>query len=101
MRHPPGHGAGSYSGNMYRATSSAGVWVRRAARALLLVGSGVTFLGLMGSALADGATDLEQISPLVWTMIAISVGGSILVFAILAYALWKFRDPETKGRRYG
>ena len=50
---------------------------------------------------ATGQTDLQQISPLVWVMLAISVGGAIITFAFLTYALWKFRDPTTKGRRYG
>jgi len=50
---------------------------------------------------AAGATVLQEITPLVWVILAISVAGSILTFAVLAYALWKFRDPATKGRRYG
>jgi heme/copper-type cytochrome/quinol oxidase subunit 2 len=50
---------------------------------------------------AAGPTDLQQISPLVWVILAISVGGAIITFAFLAYAVWKFRDPTVKGRRYG
>ena len=50
---------------------------------------------------AGGETDLQQISPLVWVMLAISVAGASITFAFLVYALWKFRDPATKGRRYG
>ena len=50
---------------------------------------------------AAGETDLQQISPLVWVILAISVGGAIITFAFLVYAVWKFRDPATKGRRYG
>ncbi|MGA7861138.1 MAG: hypothetical protein WCB19_04710 [Thermoplasmata archaeon] len=50
---------------------------------------------------AAGQTDLQEISPLVWVLLAISVGGAIITFAFLVYAVWKFRDPATKGRRYG
>lgn len=50
---------------------------------------------------AGGETDLQQISPLVWVMLAISVAGASITFSFLVYALWKFRDPTTKGRRYG
>jgi NhaP-type Na+/H+ or K+/H+ antiporter len=50
---------------------------------------------------AAGQTDLQEIEPLVWVILAISVGGAIITFAFMAYAFWKFRDPTTKGRRYG
>ncbi len=60
----------------------------------------MTALAGVGSA-AAGPSDLQQVSPLVWTILAISIGGSILTFGILVYALWKFRDPDTKGLRYG
>jgi NhaP-type Na+/H+ or K+/H+ antiporter len=56
---------------------------------------------LPGLLRAAGQTDLQEISPLVWVILAISVGGAIITFAFLAYAVWKFRDPTTKGRRYG
>ncbi|MCI4353028.1 MAG: hypothetical protein L3K14_06535 [Thermoplasmata archaeon] len=59
-------------------------------------------LGLLpGPLRAAGQTDLQQISPLVWVILAISVGGAIITFAFLAYAVWKFRDPAARGRRYG
>ena len=67
----------------------------RAAGLILGLGAGP------GSLLAAGQTDLQQISPLVWVILAISVGGAIITFAFLAYAVWKFRDPATRGRRYG
>jgi heme/copper-type cytochrome/quinol oxidase subunit 2 len=58
--------------------------------------------GLLSPVLrAAGQTDLQEISPLVWIILAIAVGGAIITFAFLAYAVWKFRDPTTKGRRYG
>ncbi len=70
--------------------------VRRRAAGLALVAS------LLPTIMkAAGETDLQEISPLVWVMLAISVGGAIITFAFLAYAVWKFRDPSTKGRRYG
>jgi NhaP-type Na+/H+ or K+/H+ antiporter len=50
---------------------------------------------------AAGETDLQEISPLVWVILAIAIGGAIITFAFLAYAMWKFQDPATKGRRYG
>lgn len=50
---------------------------------------------------AGGETDLQQISPLVWVMLAISVAGASITFAFLVYAIWKFQDPTTKRRRYG
>lgn len=65
--------------------------------------AGLTFgLGMgPGSVLAAGQTDLQQISPLVWVILAISVGGAIITFAFMAYAVWKFRDPVARRRRYG
>lgn len=70
--------------------------------------SGVRRLGAGGSLaafamayLASGETNLELTSPLVWLMIAIAVGGTLVTFSFLVYAVWKFRDPNTKHRRYG
>ena len=48
-----------------------------------------------------GETNLEETMPLVWTMLAISVAGALITFGVLTYALWKFRDPAMKRRRYG
>ncbi len=48
-----------------------------------------------------GSTNLDQTNSLIWVMIAISAAGAIVTFAFLAYALWKYRDPKVKGRRYG
>lgn len=75
-------------------------------RSLGTVGRRATGSTLLSSVLlplrwAAGQTDLQQISPLVWVILAISVGGAIITFAFLAYAVWKFRDPAAKGRRYG
>ncbi len=46
-------------------------------------------------------TNLAETNALVWVMVGISAAGSIVTFAFLVYALWKFRDPKVKGRRYG
>ncbi len=51
--------------------------------------------------LAAGQTDLQQVSPLVWVLLALTVAGALITFAFLAYALWKHRDPATRRRRYG
>jgi hypothetical protein len=34
-------------------------------------------------------------------MIGISVAGAIVTFSFLVYAVWRFRDPKTRRRRYG
>ena len=54
-----------------------------------------------GALVAGGSTNLDQTNGLLWAMVAISVAGSIVTFAFLVYALWKFRDPKVKNRRYG
>lgn len=72
----------------------------RGARPALVGGSGLAILTATGAAAAS-PTDLAQTMPLVWVILAISVAGAFLTYAILAYALWRFRDPATRGRRYG
>jgi len=54
-----------------------------------------------GAWLASGSTNLAQTNGIVWAMVAISVAGSIVTFSFLVYAIWRFRDPKVKGRRYG
>jgi hypothetical protein len=51
--------------------------------------------------LAASESNLQLTSPLVWVLVAISAAGAIVTFAFLVYAVVKFRDPATKGRRYG
>lgn len=51
--------------------------------------------------LAPAESDLQLTSPILWTMIAIGVAGSIITFAFLVYAVWKFRDPSVRRRKYG
>ncbi len=46
-------------------------------------------------------TDLQQTLPLVYAMLIISIIGAAVTWGFLVYALWKFRDPATKGRKYG
>ncbi len=68
------------------------------------VGASVTFGSgsILGASLrASGETNLQLTTPLLWTMIAISVAGAIVTFSFLVYALWRYRDPGTRRRRYG
>ncbi|MCI4322024.1 MAG: hypothetical protein L3K05_06955 [Thermoplasmata archaeon] len=59
------------------------------------------FAAPLPALLAAGSTDLQQTSPLVWVMVAVSVAGALITYAFLAYAIWRYRDPHTRGRRYG
>ncbi len=74
--------------------------LRRLARGLTTWAGGSVLLATAGMA-AAGPTNYEETIPLVWVMVAISVAGAIITWGIMAYALWKFRDPATKRRRYG
>lgn len=71
-------------------------WLRGASALALVLGA----LALPGLAIA-GSTDAQQTAPLIWVMLALSIAGAVLVFAVLVWALIRFRDPRTKGRRYG
>lgn len=73
---------------------------RGGARLSLIGAAGLGVLGVTGAASAGG-TNLQQTSPLVWVIVAISVGGAIITWGFMVYAILKFRDPATKGRRYG
>jgi hypothetical protein len=46
-------------------------------------------------------TILEQVTPLIWVILAISAGGAIITYAFLVYAVWKFKDRSTRRRNYG
>ncbi|HYA54651.1 MAG TPA: hypothetical protein VEG42_03505 [Thermoplasmata archaeon] len=50
---------------------------------------------------ASGETNIQQTNALVWVMVGMSVTGAIITFSFLVYSLWKFRDPQVRGRRYG
>ncbi len=60
---------------------------------------------LLGGAIAlaplVGETNLQMTNDLIWVMTGIAVGGAIITFAFLAYAIIKFRDPKMKGHRHG
>lgn len=59
-------------------------------------------LALVGAWSLAGATeDLAAISPLVWVMVAMSVGGAAITYGFLYYAIWRFKDPSTRRRNYG
>jgi hypothetical protein len=69
--------------------------------------TGAGRLGAAGSSAIAAAsyrateTNLQLTSPLVWVLVAISVAGALVTYAFLVYAVWKFRDPKVKNRRYG
>ncbi|MGI0070919.1 MAG: hypothetical protein ACRECT_02430 [Thermoplasmata archaeon] len=50
---------------------------------------------------ASGETPLQLTEPVLWLMLALTVGGAIVTYAFLVYAVWRFRDPTMKGRRHG
>ena len=74
---------------------------RRWLRGVLTAAGPVALLSLSGLAAAAGQTDLQETLPLVQAMFFLSLAGALLTFIILVWALLKFRDPTTKGRRYG
>lgn len=49
----------------------------------------------------SGATVLQEVTPLLWVLIGLSVGGAAITYGFLVYAIWRFRDPTTKRRNYG
>ncbi len=73
------------------------LWLRAAAIASSTAGA----LSLSGVAAAAGQTNLNETAPLVDAMFILSMIGALITFFVLVWALWKFRDPTTKGRRYG
>jgi hypothetical protein len=52
-------------------------------------------------ALGAGESNLQLTEPLLWVMIGISVAGAIVTFSFLVYAVWRFRDPKMRRRKYG
>jgi hypothetical protein len=61
--------------------------------------SAVLLAGSMITAAAQSIYD--QVSPLVWVLLALSAGGAAITYAFLVYAIWRFRDPNTRRRNYG
>jgi hypothetical protein len=88
------------SGNKYAAPHGFRVRALPPAGPGAALAKGGTVVGLLG-ALGAGQTNLQLTEPLLWTMLGISVAGAIVTFAFLVYAVWKFRDPKTRRRRYG
>jgi 4-amino-4-deoxy-L-arabinose transferase-like glycosyltransferase len=60
----------------------------------------VALAGTIGG-MSAAATPLQQTLPLVWVLTGISVGGALITYAFLVYAIYRFRDPATRRRRYG
>lgn len=76
------------------------MWLRRLAIGLTGWAGAAVLLGVSGVASA-GETNLQETDPVVWVLVALSVAGAIITWGIMVYALWKFRDPATRRRRYG
>jgi hypothetical protein len=72
-----------------------------AGRSRAYLGPGGALAFVAPRLLAGSDSNLQLTSPLIWAMIAISTAGAIVTFAFLVYAVVKFRDPATKGRRHG
>ncbi|MHB8352314.1 MAG: hypothetical protein ACYDFT_06495 [Thermoplasmata archaeon] len=54
-----------------------------------------------GAAASNGQSIVQQVTPLIWVIVAISVGGTAITYGFLLYAAWRFRDPSTRRRNYG
>lgn len=85
---------------MYLGPSERDVRHRALLRALTIGTSVASTLALSGFASA-GATDYQEIMPLVWVMTALSALGAGLTFGIIVWVIYRFRDPTTRRRRYG
>lgn len=48
-----------------------------------------------------GETNLQMTNDLLWVMTGLAVGGAIITFSFLVYAIINFRDPKMKGHRHG
>ncbi|MCI4368414.1 MAG: hypothetical protein L3K09_02480 [Thermoplasmata archaeon] len=73
---------------------------RAISRLALGITATLATLSVTGLASAD-QSDLQQTMPLVYVLTVLSVIGAGATYAFLVYALWRFRDPKTRGRRYG
>jgi hypothetical protein len=69
--------------------------IRRLARAPVASSVG------LGSVALAGATNLQMTMPVVWALVILSAIGAAFTFGALVWTLWKYRDPATRGRRYG
>ncbi len=76
--------------------------IRLGRRLLLGALAAAALAGAAGSAAAgNGQSIVQQVTPLIWTMVSISVGGAAITYGFLVYAAWRFRDPSTRRRNYG
>lgn len=55
----------------------------------------------LGGAAVVGESNLQLTMPLVWALVILSAIGAAVTFGALVWTLWKYRDPATRGRRYG
>ena len=74
--------------------------IRSAARALAAAAVPAVTIALAGAASAT-PTNYDETMPIVWVLLAISIAGAAATFGMLIYAIVRFRDPTTRGRRYG
>jgi hypothetical protein len=75
-------------------------FARRSAPGSKIVPSaGIALAAISGS--TSSQTILQQVTPLIWVILAISAGGAIITYAFLVYAVWKFKDKSTRKRNYG
>ena len=56
---------------------------------------------LLGPGPSAVQTHLQQTTPVIWVLLAISIAGAAITWGVMVYILWRFRDPATRGRRYG
>lgn len=61
--------------------------------------AGVALMG--GAAASNGQSIVQEVTPLIWIIVAISAGGTAITYGFLLYAAWRFRDPSTRRRNYG
>jgi hypothetical protein len=51
--------------------------------------------------IATGETNLQLTQPLLWLVMGMCIAGALVTYAFLVYAVWRFRDPKMRRRRYG
>lgn len=64
-------------------------------------GGPALFAGSVALSPGFGETNLQMTNDLLWVMTGLAVGGAIITFAFLVYAILRFRDPKMKGHRHG
>ncbi len=71
-----------------------------AVRARVAISAPAVGMALAAPAFAN-ETNYQETLPIVYAILIISVIGAALTFSFLFYAIVHFRDPATRGRRYG